>query len=49
MGAPIRPLLIRLSDEDKARLQRIADAHSVSLAAALRMVLRGQISVEVTR
>ncbi len=43
MGAPRKqPLLIRLSDNDKAFLQRLADAHSVSLAAALRMILRGQ-------
>lgn len=46
MGAPRKqPLLIRLSDNDKAFLQRLADAHSVSLAAALRMILRGQIEV----
>jgi hypothetical protein len=39
------PILVRLSDEDKAVLMRLAHERSISLAAVVRMLIRGQIRV----
>jgi hypothetical protein len=38
-----QPLLVRLSPVDRQILQKLAEAHSVPMAAVVRLLLRGVI------